>query len=178
MVQKKFLLITIDYFIKWVEVEALAIITSAKVCNFVWKSIICRFDLSWTIIIDNRWRFDNLKFTGFYDGLDISHRLTSVAHSQSNDEAEVTNRTLLQGLKARLGQTKGLWVEELYHELYTYRMTQQVPTKETPFKLAFGTEAVISIEVGLPSTQVEHYDDCTNSDKWWADLDLLDEIRR
>ena len=29
---------TIDYFIKWVEVEALPTITKAKIQNFVWKN--------------------------------------------------------------------------------------------------------------------------------------------
>ena len=75
--------------------------------------------------------------------LDIFHRLTSVAHPQSDGEVEVMNRTLLYGLKAYLSQAKGLWVKE-------YRMTQRVPTGETPSKLTFETEAVISLEIGLP----------------------------
>ena len=41
--QVKFLLVTIDFFTKWVEAEALATITKAKVQNFVWKNIVCRF---------------------------------------------------------------------------------------------------------------------------------------
>ena len=36
--QVKFLLVTIDYFTKWVEAEALATITEARIQNFVWKS--------------------------------------------------------------------------------------------------------------------------------------------
>ena len=39
--QVKFLLVAIDYFTKWVEVEALSTIMEAKVQNFVWKNIIC-----------------------------------------------------------------------------------------------------------------------------------------
>lgn len=38
---------------KWIEVEALTYITKAKVCDIIWKSIICRFELSWAIIMDN-----------------------------------------------------------------------------------------------------------------------------
>ena len=41
--QVKFLLVTIDYFTKWVEAEALSTITKAKIQSFVWKNIICRF---------------------------------------------------------------------------------------------------------------------------------------
>ena len=51
--QVKFLLVTIDYFTKWVEVEALATITKARIRSFVWKNIICRFGIPKMIISDN-----------------------------------------------------------------------------------------------------------------------------
>ena len=49
----KFLLVAIDYFTKWAEVEALSTITKAKVRSFVWKNIVCRFKKPQTIISDN-----------------------------------------------------------------------------------------------------------------------------
>ena len=57
--QVKFLLVAIDYFTKWVEAEALATITEARIRSFVWKSIICRFGIPRTIILDNGQQFDN-----------------------------------------------------------------------------------------------------------------------
>ena len=51
--QVKFLLIAIDYFTKWVEAEALAMIMEAKVWNFVWKNIVYRFGIPQTIISNN-----------------------------------------------------------------------------------------------------------------------------
>ena len=51
--QIKFLLIAIDYFMKWVEAEVVAMIIEAKVQNFVWKNIVCRFEIPRTIILDN-----------------------------------------------------------------------------------------------------------------------------
>ena len=50
----KFLLVAIDYFTKWVEAEALPTITEAKIQNFVWRNIVCRFEIPRTIISDNR----------------------------------------------------------------------------------------------------------------------------
>jgi len=49
----KFLLVVIDYFTKWVEAEALPTITEAKIQNFMWKNIICRFGIPRMIILDN-----------------------------------------------------------------------------------------------------------------------------
>ena len=38
--QIKFLIITIDYLTKWVEVELIAMITKAKIRSFLWKNIV------------------------------------------------------------------------------------------------------------------------------------------
>ena len=38
--QVKFLLVAIDYFTKWVEAEALAMITEVRIQSFFWKNII------------------------------------------------------------------------------------------------------------------------------------------
>nr|KYP62971.1 Uncharacterized protein Mb2253c family [Cajanus cajan] len=43
--QLKFLIVGIDYFTKWIEVEALAKITAANVQKFTWKKIICKHGL-------------------------------------------------------------------------------------------------------------------------------------
>jgi len=51
--QTKFLLVGVDYFTKWIEVEPLASISAKNVQNFVWRSIICRFGIPHTIIADN-----------------------------------------------------------------------------------------------------------------------------
>ena len=41
--QLKFLVVSIDYFTKWVEVKALAIITEKNVRNFIWRNIISKY---------------------------------------------------------------------------------------------------------------------------------------
>ena len=51
--QTKFLVIRIDYFTKWVEVEPLVNITQQNVKSFVWKSIVCRFGVLRVLVSDN-----------------------------------------------------------------------------------------------------------------------------
>ena len=53
----------------------------------------------------------------------------------------------------------------------------KTPTDETPFSLAFDTEAVISVEVRIPSIRIENFDGQTNSERQHANLDLLEEVR-
>ena len=78
--QVKFLHVAIDYFTKWVEVEALETITEAKVQDFVWKNIICRFSISRTVISDNGRQFDYQAFRSFYLGLGIKNHFLSLGH--------------------------------------------------------------------------------------------------
>ena len=97
--QRKFLIVAIDYFTKWIEAEPLALITEAKVEIFVKNSIIYRFGIPHAIIMDNGRQFDTQKFKDFCAQYSILHKLTSVGHPQATGEAEVTNRTILHGLK-------------------------------------------------------------------------------
>ncbi|KAL0440227.1 UNVERIFIED_CONTAM: hypothetical protein Slati_2505700 [Sesamum latifolium] len=55
--QRKFLLVAIDYFTKWVEAEPLARITEGEVMKFIWKNIVCRFGVPREIVSDNGRQF-------------------------------------------------------------------------------------------------------------------------
>ena len=149
--QLKFLVVGIDYFTKWVEAEPLATITEKNVRGFVWKAIICRFGILRAFIFYNGRQFDNLPFREFYEELGIHNYYSSPGHPQANGQVEVTNRSLLKMIKTRLEGAKGLWPEELPNILWAYRTTARTPTGETPFRLTYGTEAVIPVEIGLTS---------------------------
>ena len=71
--QVRFLLFVIDYFMKWVEAEALATITEARIRSFVWKNIICRFGIPRMIISDNGRQFDGPCFRDFCSNLGIKN---------------------------------------------------------------------------------------------------------
>lgn len=60
-------------------------------------------------------------------------------------------------LKKKSESSKAKWVEELPHVLWAYRVIPHSTTKETPYPLAYGTEAVVPVEIGLPSLQVQTY---------------------
>lgn len=60
--QTKYIIVTIDYFIKLVEAEPLAVITKAKTSNFIWKTIIFWFSIPYTIVINNEQQFDNERY--------------------------------------------------------------------------------------------------------------------
>ena len=72
---------------------------------------------------------------------------------------------------------KGAWPEELPNVLWAYRTTARTPTREMPFNLTYGTEAVILVEVGLTSLRKEFFDEQSNDGKLKLNLDCLDKVR-
>ena len=52
-----------------------------------------------------------------------------------------------------------------------------MPTRETPFRLTYGSEAVIQAEIGLTSYRVDNYDERKNYEAMCLQLDLVDEVR-
>ncbi|XP_072066722.1 uncharacterized protein [Arachis hypogaea] len=61
---------------------------------------------------------------------------------------------MLKGLKKRLEGKNGSWADELASVLWSYRTTPQSSTGETPFRLTYGVDAVIPVEVGEPSLRL------------------------
>jgi len=105
--QRKFLLVAVDYFTKWIEVEPLAKITVRQIQSFVWKSIVCDFGIPHTIITNNGRQFTDKKLAEFYTSLGIRHKTSSVEHPQTNGQTEFANKVILTELKKRLGSAKG-----------------------------------------------------------------------
>ena len=89
----------------------------------------------------------------------------------------MTNRTLLKIIKTKLDNTKGAWPEELPNVHWVYKTIARTPTGETPFRLTYGTEAVISVEVGVTSTRRAAFSEEGNKNKLRLNLDCLDEVR-
>lgn len=79
----KNVVVVVDYFTKWVEVEPLKKIDQAPIIRFIWKSIICKLGNPQTIISYNGKQFDGLKMMDFCDKWKIK-RLSIPYHPQSN----------------------------------------------------------------------------------------------
>ena len=61
--------------------------------------------------------------------------------------------------------------------LWAYKTIVRTPTRETPFKLAYGSEAVIPAEVHMANHRVTMYQDKDNEEQLRLNLDLIDEVR-
>lgn len=135
-----------------------------------------RFGLPLVLVSDNGPQFVGSDFESFLrEG--IKHKKSSVAYPQGNGQVEVTNRILLRGIEKRLEECKKKWPEELPHVFWAYRTSPRTSTGETPFKMAYGTEVVLPIEVGSPSHRTIHFEEISNEEGIRTNLELIDEVR-
>ena len=89
---KRYLLVDTDYFIKWVETEPLTNIRDVDAKRFVWKNIVTRFGILYTLISDKDLQFDSKAFRKYCYDLGITNRYFSPAYPQGNGQAETVNK--------------------------------------------------------------------------------------
>nr|GEV88117.1 hypothetical protein [Tanacetum cinerariifolium] len=65
------------------------------------------------------------------------------------------NGNLRERIKARLGEDNRNWVEEVPHVLWAHHTMIKTRNENTPFSLTYGTEAVIPVEIWIPSLSNE-----------------------
>ena len=83
--------------------------------------------------------------------------------------------TIKQNLQKKLSKHKGSWVDKLSLVLWSYRTSFQMTIRETHFSLCYGVHAVVSVELTMPTFQIENFDEALNN-KFLAFLSgLLEE---
>ncbi|GJS73018.1 reverse transcriptase domain-containing protein [Tanacetum coccineum] len=162
---------------KWIKAKPVATITGNQVKKFVWDNIVCRFDLPGELIFDNGKQFRDNPFKDWCEKLCIRQRFVSVKHPQANGLVERENRSLGEGIKARLDERRKDWIEEILHVLWTHCTMIKSSNGDTPFSLTYRMEVVIPAEIGMPTLRTTEIDMVHNDEALEINLDLLEERR-
>ncbi|GJU08129.1 reverse transcriptase domain-containing protein [Tanacetum coccineum] len=109
-----------------------------------------RFGLPGEIVSDNGKQFRDNPFKDLCENLNIKHRL---------------------------GEDYKNWVEEVSHVLWAHRTMIKTSNGDTPFSLTYGTEAVIPVEIGMPSLRCAEVNQAENDEGLLLNLDILEEGR-
>ena len=78
---------------------------------------------------------------------------------------------ILDGLKRRLDEAKGKWVDKLPHMLWSYRTTPRRSIRETPFSMTYGVEAVIPAKTEFPMMRTDQFEEHNIDGQLCASLD-------
>ncbi|GJS92965.1 reverse transcriptase domain-containing protein [Tanacetum coccineum] len=101
-----------------------------------------------------------------------------VEELKTNGLVERANKSLGEGIKARLGKENKNWLEEISHVLWAHHTMIKSSNGDTPFSLTYGTEAVIPMEIGMPTFRTAEVNVAKNDEALEINLDLIEEKAR
>lgn len=105
---------------------------------------------------------------------------SSMYNAPTNGLVEAFNKTLCNLLSKVVSKSKRDWHEKLGEALWAYRTTYKTPTQSTSYSLIYGVEAVLPLELEVPSLRIAIQEGLTEDDKdklRLAELEALDEKR-
>ena len=103
---------------------------------------------------DNGTPFKNQEVAKLCRKFGITQNFSTRYYPQGNGQAEATNKTILKILKKIVDAVGRDWHLQIAPALWAYRTSIHTPTRATPFSLVYGSEAVLTIKMELPSLRI------------------------
>ena len=160
--QKRFLLVIVDYFTRWVEMFALRNATATDIANILINEVICRYDIPFYILSDNGLQFISQLFNDVCTFLSIKRKFTANYHLQTN-MTERVNRTLKAQIAIYTEHRPSSWDKEIQKLAFAIRTSINETTGDTPAYLNFGRDPLTPLDLivhrpitGPPPTTSEH----------------------
>jgi len=172
----KYILVGIDYFTKWMEAIPLPEVTQNVVIDFIQKYIIYRFGIPETITTNQGSVFTGQKMVR-YDA-DTGFKLLTATpyYAQANGQVEAANKNIISIIKRKSKRKPKNWHEVLGEALWACRTSLKESTNTTPFRLAFGHDAVLPVEICLESTRIQRQCEIPSNHYWNMMIDELVDL--
>nr|XP_033514679.1 uncharacterized protein LOC117279300 [Nicotiana tomentosiformis] len=126
---------------------------------------------------NNEPQFAGKKVADLFEKWHIKRILSTPYHSAGNGKAESSYKSILNIIKKKLEDAKGLWLEILPEVIWAYRTMPKTSTGEMPYSFVYWTDAVIPVEVGELSLRYFRERGPQNDDNGRQELDEVGEQR-
>ena len=164
----RYILVMVDCFSKWTEACPLTDKTAQSVADAFFSQIVCRFGMPIVIHSDQGRGFDN-KIMQELCILCGSHKTrTTPYHPESDGLVERFNRTLLMMLAMFASKNREHWDDLLPAVMMAYRSSVHESTGFSPYRLMFGEECTLPIDIGLPKQQSDLPDSISSPYVVWV----------
>lgn len=150
----RYILVGVDYFTKWIEAIPFPNVGQEDVIEFIQKHVICRFETPKTITIDQGSVFTGREMQGFAKEMGFKLLASTPYYAQDNGQVEATNKVIVGLIKKHVGKKPRNWHKTLDQILWACWTSPKEATNLTPFRLTFGHDAVLPVEIYLQSTRI------------------------
>jgi hypothetical protein len=134
----KYIMVTVDYFTKWVEAMPTFKNTTDTATCFFFNHVISLFRVPLQLVSDHEKHFENEIFVKISSRLGFSHDFASPYYAQSNGQVEAINKVLKTMLQHTVNKHKTNWHHMLFSVLWAYRTVAKMTIGFTPFHLVHG----------------------------------------
>uniref|UniRef100_A0A2N9HI76 Uncharacterized protein n=1 Tax=Fagus sylvatica TaxID=28930 RepID=A0A2N9HI76_FAGSY len=121
--------------------------------GFVKNNIICRYGMPEMLITDNASNLNNRMMDQLCQQFKIQHHNSAPYRPKMNGAVEAANKNVKKIL-SKMTETYKDWHEHLPYALCAYRTSVRTSVGATPYSLVYGMEAVLPVEVEIPSLRI------------------------
>uniref|UniRef100_A0A2N9GNC8 Uncharacterized protein n=1 Tax=Fagus sylvatica TaxID=28930 RepID=A0A2N9GNC8_FAGSY len=170
----EFILVAIDYFTKWVEACSFKNVTQVAITRFVKNNIIYRYRMPEMLITDNASNLNNRMMDQLCQQFKIQHHNSAPYRPKMNGAVEAANKNV------KKTETYKDWHEHLPYALCAYQTSVRTSVGATPYSLVYGMEAVLPVEVEIPSLRIlsqTQLEEAEWAQAQYEQLNFIDEKR-
>ncbi|GJV99753.1 reverse transcriptase domain-containing protein [Tanacetum coccineum] len=109
--------------------------------------LFARFEVPKALISDRGTHFCNFQLEKALRKYEVTHKLSTAYHPQTNGQTEVTNRAIKRILESSVRYNPKDWSEKLNDALRAFRTAYKTPTGCTPFRLVYGKACHLPVEI-------------------------------
>lgn len=151
----EYILVIVDHFTKFVQAYPTRNKSATSAAKHLYDDFILRFGIPSRLLSDQGKEFDGKVIHELSDFVGVKKIRTTPYHPQTNGITERMNRTILHMLRTLPEAVKGNWPKMLNKMAHAYNCTKHSVTGFSPFRLMFGREATLPIDLVLGITSSE-----------------------
>ncbi|CAJ2628893.1 unnamed protein product [Trifolium pratense] len=173
---QKYIIVGIDYFTKWIEAIPLPNVDQEEVISFIQNHIIYRFGIPETITTDQGSVFTGRKMQEFARQTGFKLLTSTPYYAQANGQVEAANKIIIGLIRKHIAQKPRNWNKTLNQVLWACRNSPKESTNSTPFRLTYGHDAVLPVEIYLQSIRIQRQMEIPTDHYWSMMFDELVDL--
>ncbi|XP_055343594.1 uncharacterized protein LOC129591802 isoform X2 [Paramacrobiotus metropolitanus] len=147
----QYILVVTDLFTKYVLAGAFPVQSAMTVAKFLVFEVFLQHSFPLRILSDQVTPFVNQLTSDLYKVLEVKRVTTSGYMPQTNGSCERYNQTLAHMMSKFIDAEQRTWDEVLPFVVFATNTSKHDTTKESPFKLLYGREQTLPVDIAFPT---------------------------